>query len=82
MSPRTVPTTAQLLAPLAAGAGILLLVGGLSGCSAIMDSLRKVHQEQFETYSAAEDGWVGVDIPSWIPDDATDLHNYATTDET
>ncbi len=81
MSPRTVPTTAQLLAPIAAGAGILLLVGGLSGCSAIMDSLHKVHQEQFDTYEAAEAGWVGVALPSWIPDDATDLRNYATTDE-
>ncbi len=79
---RPLPSTAQLLAPVAAGAALLLLAGGLSGCSAVMDALHKVHQEQHPTYDAAERDWVGVRIPAWIPEDAVELRNYATTDET
>ena len=82
MTPRTLPTTAELLGPFAAAAGILVLAGTLSGCSAIVDALHKVHQEQFANYAAAEDGWAGVALPAWVPADATNLRNYATTDET
>lgn len=63
------------------GAGILL-VATLAGCTAIDDVLSRQHREDFDTYDVAAEGWVGVDIPSWIPDDATDLRNLATTDET
>ena len=60
--------------------GAALIV--LTGCSQMMNVLEREHEERFETYAAAADGWVGVDIPSWIPDDATDLRNLATEDET
>jgi hypothetical protein len=66
----------------AAFVGGILLVGSLAGCTAIDDLLSKEHREQFPTYAEADEGWVGVDIPAWIPDDATDLRNLATTDET
>lgn len=68
-------------AAVAFGAGILL-VGTLAGCSQIDDLLSQEHREQFPTYAEAAEGWVGVDIPDWIPDDATDLRNLATVDET
>ena len=51
------------------GVGILML-GSLAGCTAIDDLLSKEHREQFATYDEAADGWVGVDIPAWIPENA------------
>jgi len=63
------------------GAGLLLVVG-LAGCAAIGDVFSKQHREEFASYDAAAEGWVGVGIPEWIPADATDLRNLATTDET
>ena len=60
--------------------GIVLIA--LTGCAQIGDVISKQHREDFPTYEAAADGWVGVDIPDWIPDDATDLRNLATLDET
>lgn len=81
MTPREIPSTAQLLTPVAGGALMIALVASLSGCAAIEDTLHKVHREQHATYAAAEAGWVGVGIPSWIPEDATDLRNYATLNE-
>ncbi|MGN6271965.1 MAG: hypothetical protein ACTHMQ_02625 [Protaetiibacter sp.] len=81
MSNRTMPSTSQLLTPIVAGAAVLLAAASLTGCSQLLDSLHKVHQESFPSYSEAADAWVGVDIPSWIPDDATELRNYATLDE-
>lgn len=62
------------------GAGILLIA--LAGCAQISDLLTHRHEESFATYQTAARDWVGVDIPQWIPDDATDLRNRATTDET
>lgn len=62
------------------GLGILL-VGSLAGCAAIGDALGKQHREEFATFDTAAEGWVGVDIPAWIPADATDLRNLATSDE-
>lgn len=67
-------------AAVAFAAGIALL--GLTGCAGLHSLASKQHEESFATYSAAEKGWEGVDIPSWIPDDATDLRNVATLDET
>lgn len=81
MSNRTMPSTSQLLTPIAAGAAVLLAAASLTGCSQLLDSLHQVHQESFASYGDAAEGWVGVDIPSWIPDDATELHNYATLNE-
>lgn len=60
--------------------GIVLIA--LAGCAQIGDVFSRQHREDFPTYAAAADGWVGVDIPDWIPADATDLHNVATLDET
>lgn len=82
MSNRTMPSTSQLLTPIAAGAAVLLATASLAGCSQLLDEVHQVHQESFTSYSEASDGWVGVDIPPWIPGDATELHNYATLDET
>lgn len=59
-----------------------LLVLTLVGCSQIADLAHRQHREEFPTYAAAEESWVGVDIPRWIPSDATDLRNLATVDET
>lgn len=81
MSPRETPSTAQLVTPVLGGAVVLVLAAALSGCAAIADSLHKVHQEQHATYAAAEKEWAGVPIPAWIPEDATDLRNYATLNE-
>jgi hypothetical protein len=61
-------------------AGILLI--GLTGCSQIANLIAKQHEESYPTYEAAARDWVGVDIPGWIPEDATDLRNLATNDET
>jgi hypothetical protein len=54
----------------------------LTGCSAVMNTLEKVHEESFADRAAAEAGWVGVAMPSWIPEDAAEVRNVATTDET
>lgn len=62
-------------------AAIGFAVLALAGCAGIQHVLQHEHEETFATYSAAEKGWVGVDMPSWIPDDATDLHNLATDNE-
>jgi hypothetical protein len=61
---------------------VILAAASLSGCSQLLNDLHKVHEESYASYAEAADGWVGVDIPAWIPDDATALHNYATNDET
>ncbi|TPW75478.1 hypothetical protein [Schumannella soli] len=54
----------------------------LTGCSAVMDSVHKVHSESFDDHAEAEKGWVGVQLPEWIPAKATDIRNVATDDET
>lgn len=67
-------------ATVAFGAGALLL-GSLVGCSAIGDAVSQQHREEFATYEAAAEGWVGISIPDWIPTDSTELRNLATSDE-
>jgi hypothetical protein len=69
------------MAPPLGGLAVIALLAGLSGCSAISNALHKQHEESFDSYRAAKAGWVGVDIPEWIPHDATALHNLATTNE-
>lgn len=81
MIDRTPTPTSRLLTPVIGGALLLLVTAGLSGCTALMNTLEKVHDEHFTTLAEADEGWVGVDRPSWIPDDARDLRNLATTDE-
>ena len=63
----------------AAVAGIAVLT--LTGCAGIQHALQHEHEESFATYALAEKGWVGVDLPGWIPADATSLHNLATDNE-
>lgn|GEM_PF-1140516 len=82
MTPRTLPTTAQLVTPIVAGAAVLLAAATLTGCSALLNELRHVHEESHPSYPAAAEEWVGVPVPAWIPTDATTLHNVATHDET
>ena len=74
-------TLAQLVAPPLAGLAMLALLASLSGCAAISNALSKQHEETFDSYRSAKAGWVGVDIPAWIPHDSTDLHNIATLNE-
>lgn len=62
------------------GVGILLIA--LTGCAQLDRLVSREHEESFATYADAEAGWVGVGIPDWIPDDATELRNVATFDET
>jgi len=71
------PATA---AAMAFAAGILLI--SLTGCSQIANLIARQHEESYATYEAAERDWVGVDLPGWIPEDATGLRNLATNDET
>ena len=68
---------------LAAAAGLVapLLVLALAACNP-MDTLEKVHSEEFADRAAAAEGWVGVEMPAWIPADATSVKNTATTNET
>jgi hypothetical protein len=75
---RTFDSASVAATAFAAGAALLVL----TGCAQITNALEQRHEEHFETYAEAVDGWVGVDIPDWIPDDATDLRNLATNDET
>lgn len=67
-------------AAVAFAGGALLLV--LTGCAQITDVFQHQHREDFSDYETAAAGWVGVDIPDWIPDDATGIRNLATADET
>lgn len=68
---------------LLAAAGLLApaLVLTLAACNP-MDAMSKVHSEEFADRAAAEDGWVGVSMPAWIPDDAGTIRNVASTNET
>ncbi|QCR18443.1 hypothetical protein [Agrococcus sp. SGAir0287] len=69
--------TKPALALSAAAAAVVLL----AGCSSLMDPLHGVHTEAFVDRAAAEDGWVGVPMPSWIPEDSTEIRTTATTNE-
>lgn len=82
MSNRSLPSSAALLTPLAAGAAVVLATAALSGCSQLLNDLQHVHEESHPNYAVAAEAWTGVEIPAWIPDDATALRNYATNDET
>jgi len=70
--------TTPALALAAATAAMLLL----AGCASLMDPLQDVHTEAFVDRDAAADGWVGVPMPAWIPEDATEIRTTATNDET
>jgi hypothetical protein len=74
-------TLAQLVAPPLGALGVLVVLASLSGCAAISDALSHQHSETFDNYAAAKKGWVGVDIPSWIPEDASAIDTIATTNE-
>ena len=63
------------------GAAAFAAAIALTGCTAILNSAHKVHEEHFADWSEAQDGWVGVTAPSWIPEDATDIRNLATNGE-
>ena len=67
-------------AAVAFATGIAVLA--LTGCAEIHNLVSKQHEESFATYEVAAADWEGVGIPGWIPDDATDLRNVATLDET
>ena len=67
--------------PLAAIAAAALAAVALTGCSSFTDVLERVHSESFESRADAADGWVGVPMPAWLPEDATDIRTTATTDE-
>jgi hypothetical protein len=54
----------------------------MTGCSAVANIAQKTHDESFADRAAATTGWTGVPAPSWLPSDATDIHNLATNDET
>lgn len=78
---RTASVTERSASTATAAAVVGALVLTLTGCAGIQHLLQNEHEETFATYAEAEDGWVGVDIPPWIPRDASDLHNLATNDE-
>jgi hypothetical protein len=74
---RTEASASTALAAIAVGFAVL----ALTGCANIQHALQHEHEESFAGYHVAAEGWVGVSIPAWIPDDATDLHNLATDNE-
>ena len=54
----------------------------MTGCSTLTNIAQKTHDESFADRASATGGWSGVPAPSWLPADATDIHNLATNDET
>ena len=58
-----------------------LAVAVLTGCTSITDLAERVHSESFDTRADAAAGWVGVPMPEWLPDDATDIRTTATSNE-
>lgn len=47
-----------------------------------MDTLHKEKASEFDTYSAAAEGWqLESGIPSWVPDDSTAITVRASTNE-
>lgn len=59
-----------------------LAMTALAGCSSITDTVERVHSESFDTRVDAAEGWIGVPMPAWLPDDASSIRTTATTDET
>jgi len=55
-----------------------LVVATLGGCGSL--SIYNRHEEYFDTYAEAQDGWVGGSIPAWIPTDSTAVRSITTTD--
>lgn len=68
--------------PLAALAAAALAAVALTGCTNISDVFERVHSESFDTRADAAEGWVGVPMPDWLPDDAADIRTTATLNET
>ncbi|QAY74023.1 hypothetical protein ET445_12415 [Agromyces protaetiae] len=73
-------TTTSRTASLAALSAAALLVGSLTGCTAIEDVLSKQERADYQTYDEAQRGWPDGPIPGWIPAESTDLHLLRTTD--
>jgi hypothetical protein len=69
------------LPAIAALAAASLATAALTGCTSITDTFERVHSESFDTRAAASEGWVGVTMPEWLPDDASSIRTTATTDE-
>lgn len=61
---------------------VVALALSMTGCSTLMNIAEKTHDESFPDRAAAMSGWTGVTAPTWLPADATDIHNLATNDET
>ena len=59
-------------------AAAALVVATLSGCSAINSTIYSRHEEYFDTYAQASDGWVGGSIPTWIPTNSTAVRSSTT----
>jgi hypothetical protein len=79
---RPVSRRIRLAVALTAGGVVALATVGFLAAPTVLDALHKQHRETFGTRAEAAAGWKGVDLPAWIPDDATNLRNLATTDET
>ena len=73
--------TASATTAAAAFTGAALLLG-LTACANIDNLVHQRHEESFTTYETAASGWVGVELPEWVPADATDLRSVASNDET
>lgn len=69
------------LPAIAALAAASLALTALTGCTSITDAFERVHSESFDTRAAAAEGWVGVTMPEWLPEDASSIRTTATTDE-
>ncbi len=69
-------------ARIAALAAAALAIAGLTGCTSITDTFERVHSESFDSRADASDGWVGVPMPAWLPEDAGDIRSTATIAET
>ena len=78
MSKRTI-TSASTAAAAFTAAALLL---GLTACANIDNLLHQRHEESFETYETAASGWVGVELPEWVPTDSTELRSVASNDQT
>ncbi len=63
-------------------ASLLLLATLLTGCSSLDDALRHRHEERFASYDEAASGWVGGQVPDWVPTDSTEIRVRATNDGT
>ncbi|MCR2812584.1 hypothetical protein [Microbacterium sp. zg.Y1084] len=80
--PTSSPRPSRIARLTATGLLGLAAVATLAGCANPMDIVSKVHTETFSDRKAADEGWVGVRMPEWIPADAGPIHSTATMNET